>query len=76
MVEIADIKDRQSLEAWLKEQPRESAVALTHRAAMRVLPLYWDWVQNDAKARKGDLTALPVLWASLISRLRLRPIQS
>lgn len=61
MVEIADIEDRDSLWGWLEDQPREVSVWIAHRSAMRLLPLWWDFVQRPADAKKGDLTALPVL---------------
>ena len=64
MVEISEIKDRETLKEWLETQPRPTSVAIAHRAAMRVLPLYWDWVIRDSKR---DLTALPVLRQVLIA---------
>ncbi|MBL1434673.1 MAG: hypothetical protein COB08_000530 [Rhodobacteraceae bacterium] len=67
MVEIADIRDRESVRVWLKGRSREEAVAIAHRAAMRVLPVYLKWVLSEKEARAGDLTAIPVLWSSLIS---------
>jgi hypothetical protein len=36
---VASIKDRQSLEAWLRMQPRETAVAIAARATLRVAPV-------------------------------------
>ncbi len=65
MVEIADIEDRESFEAWLREtdQPREACVALAHRAAMRVAPLYWAEATPVSASR--TLSALPVARASL-----------
>ena len=67
MVEIPDIEDRDSLEAWLEEQPREVAVWIASRAAARVLPVWWDAVLTEEWAHKGELTALPVLRSVLIS---------
>ena len=76
MVAAHDIEDEESLQAWLDALPRGDAaqeeeaqriaVAIAHRTAMRVLPLYWRW-SLSANARERDLTALPILWASLIA---------
>ncbi|PSL21931.1 hypothetical protein [Shimia abyssi] len=67
MVEIADIQDRKSLEAWLKGQSQHVTVAIAQRAASRVLPLYWHWCLTDDDAQARDLTALPLLRAVMIS---------
>lgn len=72
MVEISDIKDRKSLEAWLNAFPggegarRKAAVAIAVRTAHRVLPIAWEWYSSDA-ARKRDLTAIAVLRSALFS---------
>jgi hypothetical protein len=67
MVEIADIRDRESLKAWLEDQPRAVSVWIAFRAAARVLPLWWDAVLREEWALERDLTALPVLRITLIS---------
>jgi hypothetical protein len=67
MGESVDITDRESLKAWLEDQPREVAVWIAFRAAARVLPVWWDEVLTEDWARKRDLTALPVLRSLLIS---------
>lgn len=67
MVEIADIIDRGSLEAWLNDQPdiRAASNIIAHRTAMRVLPLAWNWFASPA--RKADVAPLSVLRVSLTS---------
>lgn len=64
MVEIAEIQDRETFQAWLEEpgQPREVCVALAARAAMRALPVVWE----DA-LRRGRYSAMAFLRASLIA---------
>ncbi|MBY6118565.1 hypothetical protein KUV64_05435 [Mameliella alba] len=61
-----DIKDRETLEAWLRERPRRDAVVIAHRAALRVLPL-WGAAMGEDWARESGLTALPLLRCGLIS---------
>ena len=64
MVEIADIDNRDSLGAWLNEQPEvlrlHISLAIAFRAAARVVPVYWSWTA-------GRVTALPILRCVLIS---------
>jgi len=67
MGEDVDIRDRKSLEACLKDQPREVAVWIAARAAARVLPVWWQAVLTEDWALDRDLTALPELRALLIS---------
>ncbi len=67
MVEIKDIKDAESLRLWLSGPQQKNAVAITHRVAMRILPIYLEKVIPHYAEETGDLTATPVLWASLIS---------
>ena len=47
-----EITDRESLEAWLREQPGEAAVIIAARAALRVLPLLVQYVRVG-KDRRG-----------------------
>lgn len=75
-MEVEEIRDGDSLRVWLeappkqteadREQARRWAVAIAHRAAMRVLPIFWSGNIRKAK-RNEDLTELSVLRALLIS---------
>ena len=67
MVEIAEIVDKKNLEAWLKSQPNEVSLTIAHRAAMRALPLFWNWTLFSNDAAKRSIGALPILWANLSS---------
>ncbi|MCF6234139.1 MAG: hypothetical protein L3J36_13735 [Rhodobacteraceae bacterium] len=76
MVAIEDIESMYSLEKWLIEWPaknglnedvaRAMAVAIAHRTAMRVLPVWWSRTLTE-DPRKGDVVALLILRRSLIS---------
>jgi hypothetical protein len=79
MVDASEIKDHDSLQAWLEGQPQEVPVAIASRAAQRVMPI-WAEFCLDPKRNKSDLTALVVLRSTVISGvaattqpLRLRP---
>ena len=66
MVEITDIKDEESLGEWLEGRSREESIWIATRAAMRVLPVFWEWTFSS-KARQGGFTVLPVLRSLLAS---------
>ena len=67
MVEIADIKDRDSLEVWLQYQPREVSVWISSRIAMRILPQCWAAVLTEDWLHGNDVNALPIMRSLLIS---------
>lgn len=65
-MDIDDIKDRESLEAWLKTRPREDVVAIAHRAALRVFPLFGREM-GEQWARKRAFTCLHILRPLVVS---------
>ncbi|WP_043137914.1 hypothetical protein [Mameliella alba] len=63
-----EIKDRETLEAWLRGRPRRDSIVIAHRAALRVLPV-WGAAMGEDWARKRDWTVLPLLRCALVSHL-------
>lgn len=69
----SDIKDEETLEAWLETRPQADSAALAHRTALRVAPLWLSAMDKDW-ALSGKLTALPVLRLNLaIGATRMYP---
>ncbi|AOZ69852.1 hypothetical protein LPB142_11410 [Rhodobacter xanthinilyticus] len=70
MMQASEIRDEKTLQAWLAARPettqQRDAVIIAHRAAMRVLPLFVQEL-NEGWAQKHGLTALPVLRPNLTS---------
>jgi hypothetical protein len=64
---LAEFKNAEELKAWLETQPREVAVALAVRAALRVLPLLQSaqslYLESDFFAD----SLLPVFRATAVS---------
>jgi hypothetical protein len=61
--------DQETLRAWLNTRPREDAVLIAQRAALRVFLLYLpdkDWLAQN-RDRKLDLTGRPILRSLLTS---------
>jgi len=65
--EIADIKDEDSLETWLDNQPRDVSVWIAPRAAARVFPVSWHAVLTGGWFRDQKLTSLPGLRRILVA---------
>lgn len=59
-----DIRDRNSLEAWLIARPEgvrsSEAVAIAQRAALRAFPM-WSGDLEEEWAQEAEMTALPIL---------------
>jgi len=70
VISIDDIKDKESLEAWLNDQPeavrQNCAVFIAARSALRVLPIAVDGYQFSDWSRNSDFTSIPI-WRSLIT---------
>lgn len=54
------------LESWIKTRPREDAILIALRAALRVFP-FWASQMGEAWARKGDFSCSLLLRCSLTS---------
>jgi len=58
--------DRQELESWLKNRPREDAILIAQRAALRVFPI-WASQMGQGWAREHNLTSGTLLRCYLTS---------
>lgn len=69
-MDVSEIRDKDSLEAWLNSRPemvrQADALAIALRAAMRVFPL-WSSAMGAEWARTAELTALPIMRCYLTS---------
>lgn len=65
-MQAKDIKDRDTLERWLKSRPQPDSTLIATRAALRVAPLWFSAMQQDW-AVKARLTSLPILRTTLIT---------
>jgi hypothetical protein len=70
MVTADEIRDEKSLMAWLKSRPREDALVIAVRAALRVAP--FELLQSRHVDSFGDLTAVQLFRALIISQVAAR----
>ena len=61
-----EIKDEESLKAWLTPRSRENAIAIAVRAALRVFPLVGRGWHGKAE-NPVDSTVIHVLWALVVA---------
>lgn len=58
--------DQKELESWLNTRPREDAILIAQRAALRVFPVWGELIQNDRQWARGK-TNLVVMRCLLVS---------
>ena len=64
---MVKIRSREDLKHWLQGQPREVAVAIAARAALRVLPVVETWLREEEQRAITHL--LPLFHATAASRI-------
>ncbi len=72
-VRAEEIRDRETLEAWLKDQPRAVAVTVSTRAALRALPgaaWFFEMGGTRDRARVYALTLFRCALASMLGLVR------
>lgn len=77
MIDFKDIKDRESLEAWLEALPQETeedraerrriALTIAWQAAACGLPTYWRWVRENTNFESAAKVALPFLRSIVVA---------
>ena len=60
--QLVEIRNSENLKRWLMNRPREDAVAIAARAALRVAPLLMTALDEDTEARRAAIV-LPVFRA-------------
>lgn len=65
-MKASEIRNRETLRAWLRERPQQDSVAIAHRVALRTFPR-WGAAMDRNWARQSDVTALSFLRCALIS---------
>ncbi len=73
-MKASEIRDRDSLEAWLDERPQEDAVVIGQRAACRVAPIAW--ARSAEIVRDRDYETLAVCRALLTTGVAVRSASS
>lgn len=64
-MEIEDIVDRDSLERWLKDRPREDAMAIALRSALRVAPIVFR--ETDQKWMRDFGASILLYWRNILT---------
>jgi len=67
MVEVKDIVDQESLEAWGAGRPQFEIDAVINRAALRVLPFFLHWAFIEFEEKQYIMNPITFLWQSLFS---------
>lgn len=72
MIDVSNIEDLRTLEHWLTSKPASWSIEIASRAALRVLPIYWEWTIESPLARQEFALQMLPIRSTIISSIVAR----